>query len=662
MYTVSSKRNTRRARRTINVHQNKFGKGYVSTFDNSRRPLDSLSDMTNMEVVQDNIVRPRPPLITYGTQPVNTIIGRINIRYSGSRSILWMQNVAGVGKLYKQSNGGAHTLIGGTYSTAGNYALGVQSKGNAYVYNGIDKLSYITLSDNVIHTYTALATPTISAVTATGMAGSTATHYYRVTANNDVGESIASVPVSVTTGKIRDAWIDQTDYCNVQWSVVTGATSYTVYYGDKATDCRELYTVSGNATTSFKDYGTLATNPFKLAPEGNSTEGAVFIWMYVDTKNSQIFGITADNKLYYSAPGTGDFSPYNGGGWVAINEDGDTQLNFVDGFRNGKGDPVITVSARGAAGKGKLFHVTFDSMTVGDQVIVYPNVYEANGQYGTYAPRATLKARDSLTYFTGQDVRSTGTSQNIVNILTTASISQAIEPDVAKVTLSALNKACGVEYRDKLYFALPVGSTENNEIWVLDLSRRNLWILRWTVSAKDLWLYEDDDGYTHFCVLVGNRILEFTRAGSQTHQDDGIAWRSRVAYESLVWDEDGINLASIRNVYSKLLFPTGKISFNANGLTRKGAQTAVGSDTFTITTSYTGVGQWMYSDGHRYGEDPGEVKTFGKSVAVMRIKPRGLLAQMGWEFVSETAGTDYMLSAVNTRGVSLDQLTIKIGT
>lgn len=657
MYSVRSKR-TRKTRRVINIHQNKFPKGYMSAVDNSRRPTDSFSDLTNMEIVQDNIPRPRPSLEPYGTQPTLTIIGRINYRHNGRRGILWMMNDSGTGKLYKQEDGGAFTLVGGNYSVAGEYALGIQSKGKVYVYNSVDKLSYIDLTTNSIQTYTSINTPVISSVTKTGMSGGSATGYYRVSANNAVGESIAATAVSIASIKPRDDWIAETDYCTVSWSAITGATSYTVYYGTTAANCKELYTVAGNATTSYIDKGTLATNPFKLAPDGNSTDGPVFTWMYVDTKNSQIFGVTADNKLYYSAAGTSDFSPYDGGGWVGINADGDTQLNFVDGFRNGKGDPVVTVSSRGAAGKGKLNHVSFEQLTVGDQILVFPNVYEANGQYGTYAPRATLKARDSITYFTGQDFRSTGTSQNIVNILTTSSISQAIENDIPNITLSALKGACGVEYRDKLYFALPIGSNENNEIWYQDLSRRGLWVLRWPVAAKDLWLYEDNDGYTHFCALVGNRILEFTRTGAQTHQDDGTPFRSRAAFSSLVWDEDGITLGSIRNMYVKLLNPKGTITVNANGLSRRGLSTAAGSDSFTVTTTPTFIGQWEYST-HSIGADPGQINTFGKSVAVLSVKPKGLLNQLDWEVVGDTPGTDFMLSSVNTRGTAITDLIMK---
>lgn len=656
-YILNKKRSSRKARRVINVHQNKFPLAYVSTIDNSRRDLASLSDLTNMEVVQDNVVRPRPPLVRYGTQPANTVIGRGMIRYNGSRSILWMENVSSVGKLYKQTDGGVYTLIGGTYDST-SWASCVQSKNKAYVFNSVNNLSYVDLTDNSIHTYTSLTTPTISSVTKTAMAGSTFTHSYRVSANNDVGESIASAVVSVTSGKPRENWLENTDFTTITWSAITNATSYTVYYGNTTTTLNELYTVGGNGTVSFIDYGTLAVNPFKLAPEGDSTTGAIFTWMYVDSKNSQIFGVTSTNKLYYSAPGTGDFSPYNGGGWVAIDENGDTQLNFVDGFRNGKGEPVITVSARGSAGKGKLFHVDFQTLTIGDQAIVYPNVYEANGQAGTYSPRGTVKGRDALWYYTGQDFKSTGTSQNIINILTTNNVSQAIVPDTGKISVQYLNKSVAVEYMDKLFWALPVGTTENNEIWYLDMARKNLWVLRWQVAAKDMWLYEDSGGATHFCVLVNNVILEFTRAGGQTHQDDNVAWRSRVAFESMVWDEDGIVLGKIRNQYFKLLFPKGTINANAYGLTRKGVQTAAGSDTFTITTTYTDIGAWLYSDGHRYGEDPGNIESFGKSVSVLKIKPKGLLAQLDWEIVGDTAGTDYTLSAVNTKGMALDDLVL----
>lgn len=659
-FQVSGQR-AKKQRTIINVHQNKFPKGYISTYPDSRRPIDSLSDCTNIEITLDNTPRPRPPLVRYGTQPAYPVIGRGNFRWNGQRGMLFMLNVGGVGKIATQYDGGTYTILGGSYDVTAKWAMFCQSNGRVYVYNGVNNLSYIQLSSMTILSYTSLATPVIASVTKTGLVGTTYTQYVRISANNAVGESIASIAGSIQIGKVRDSFAPNTtgtptDAITTTWGAVTGATSYTYYTGDTPNTLEELTTVTG---TSYTDDGSLATNFSKLAPEGDSTAGAIFRWMYNDTKNSQVFGVDLLNNMFYSAPGTGDFSAYNGGGYVGIDVNGDTVLNYVDGFRTGKGDPVITVSSRGSAGRGKFNHVTFESLTIGDQILYYPNVFEANGQAGTYAPRATIKERDSLWYYNGQTFKTTGTSQNVVNILTTSSIGQVIEGDLPKINLGALDGAVGLAYQDRLYFALPVGSDQNSEIWYLDLARKNLWVLRWPVAAKDMWLYEDSAGNTHFCVLVNNVILEFTRAGATTTQDDGVAFRTRLAFSSLVWDEDGITMAIIKNQYIKLLQPKGHIVANAYGLSKKGLTDSVGSDDYSVDVTFTGIGQWDYSGLYRYGDDPGSIDSFGKSLAVLKIKPKGLLNQLDWEIITEDSGCDYFLSAVNTRGVGRNQLIYK---
>jgi hypothetical protein len=660
---LNQKRSSRKVRKNIDIKQTKFNLGYISTIDNSRRPRESLSDMLNCELVQDSVARPRPPLVRYGEQPDYPVVGRGSYRYGGKRGLLWLFNVEGVGRVYRQEDGGEY-IAAGTYDyDITGWTMFAQSKGKVYPFNGTDKLTFINLSDWTITSYTALSTPTAptSTVSANLSSGTKPyNYYYRVSANNAVGESIASVvSAAVNVNTIREGWGSDTAIAKtatISWTAVTGATSYTLYVGTQAATTNELFTTTG---LSYTDDGSLNPNPFKLAPEGNSTEGFVSRWLYNDPKNSQLFGVSTDNKLYYSAAGTGDFSPYNGGGYVSIDESGDTDLNFVSGFRNGKGDPVITASSRGAAGKGILSHVTFDTLTIGDQTITYPNVYPASGQSGTYAPRGTIKAKDSLFYFTGKDVRSTGTSQSIIGILTTLSLGQVIEPDLDKINLEALKNSVGVEYKDRLYWALPVNSDRNNEIWYLDLSRKNAWVLRWTVPADDLWLYEDNDGNTHFCALVNNVVLEFTRNGSMTHHDDGVAWKSRLAYEALVWDDAGITLGNVRNLYAKVLQPKGKINFNATGLTRKGIQQTAGTDSFESTRTNTGIGQWDYSGNYMYGDDVGQINSYGTSVDVLQIKPKGLLGQLSWEIIGDTIGTDYIHSSTTTRGWSSDELIFK---
>lgn len=643
----------------IDIHQDSFPLAYMSTIANSRRNPKSVSDATNMELVQDSIWQPRPPLVRYGTQPANTVIGRGGYRYNSQRGQLFMLNVAGTGKIYYQVDGGAFTLIGGVNSYDHTAWAGFrQSKNRVYVFNGVNNLSYIDLTTMATVEYVSLNAPTsVAGVGSSALISGTKpyNYYYQVTANNAVGESAASVAsAAVNVNDIRDNWgTDATKYITVTWAAPAGTvTSYTVYGGDDPNFLNEIITIANVTTLQFIDDGKLALNPFKLAPSSNSTQGAVFTWMYVDTKDATVYGITSSNQVYYSAPGTGDFSALNGGGFTTIDEGGDSQVNFLDGFRTGKGDPVISISARGSAGKGRLYHMTFQTATYGTQVLTFPDVTEANGQSGTYAPRATVKARDSLYYPTGDTFKSTGTSQNIVNILTTMSIAQGIVPDTDNITLSALDDAAGVEFQDKIFYTLPVGSDTNNEIWYIDLARKNAWILRWPIAATDIWLYEDNNGASHLCVLVNNVIMEFTRAGSQPHTDDGVAWSSRLAFSSLTWDPDGISLGKIHNQYFKFLQPQGSITVNTFGLTKRGATTDTGSASYASEVTFTGIGTWDYSGDYLYGDDVGQINTFANSVAVLHIRPKGLLNQEDWEIIGENAGTDYLLSSVSTRGTA----------
>lgn len=663
-YKLTRRTSKKRNRSTINISQNEFSKAYVSTIANSRRPRNSLSDMTNMEVVQDNVVQIRPSLVRYGTQPAYSVIGRGNYRYAGSRGLLFMFNVGGVGKIYRQTDGGVFTAIGGVNAYDSTAWAGFrQSKSRIYVFNGVNNLSYIDLTtwNTVEYTSISAPSPAPTVAPAAGLTSGTRylNYYYKITANNAVGESAAStVSLAANVNTIRDSWT-AVNSVTISWTAVSGATSYTIYGGDDQNHLFEITTLANLATLQFVDDGSFTLNPFSEAPDSNSTQGAVFTWMYVDTKDATLYGCTSTNKVYYSAAGTGDFSALNGGGFVTIDEGGDSLVNFLDGFRTGKGDPVVSISARGSAGKGKLYHMTFSTATYGTQVLTFPNVIEANGQSGTYSPRATVKARDSLFYPTGDSFKSTGTSQNIVNILTTASITQGIVPDINNISLNYLNNAAGVEYQDRIYYALPIGSTTNNEIWYIDLARKNLWVLRWTVAATDIWLYEDNAGASHLCVLVGGVIMEFSRTGSVLSTDDGVAFSTRCAFSSLVWDKDGITLGNINHQYFKLLQPQGTIVANSYGLSTRGITVNTGSDTYSSETTFTGIGIWDYSGDYLYGDDVGTIDTFARSIAVLDVRPKGLLNQEDWEIVTNTAGCDYVLSSVSTRGMANNDLVYK---
>lgn len=652
-------------RKPIDVRQTKFNKGYISTLADSRIPQDGLADALNISLEQDGLPRPRPSLIRYGEQPLGAVIGVGTFtKIVSGQPEHWeisMQVVTGVGKIHIRQDGGAWTLIvdaDNSYDDE-SWATFTQSNNRVYVSNGVNNMSYYDINAGTITAYTALSTPAAPTVTQTGLTGTNYTQRYKISANSSAGETAASVAGTVQTSKLRDAWNGTGEYADVTWAAVTGAVSYNVYWGDAAGHEHYLTTVSG---TTFRDDSSIAANTFRLYPQADSTTGPKLTYLY--NKNAQLFGVgdvANRSYLWYSGAGTnsGDFSPFNGGGYVAIDYGGDSIPVAVRSFRDGKGTPALTVLTKGAAGKGKLFHVTFNETTYGDTLIIYPEVYEANGQSGTTSALAVVEANNNLIYPTGTTFKSTGTKANIVNILATDSIAQALERDLVKLNLSAMDMAVGLEYEDKVYFALPVGTDYNNEIWVHDLSRDGLWILRWTVAAKYMWLYEDSSGQTHHCVLTrDNVILQFTRTVATS--DDGMAFRTRVKSGGIVFDPAGISMASIEKVRFKFLYPRGDLSISISGIGEDGPTSNIAAASYSAAVPRTGWGQLEYA----YANNPVEwsgnigVSNFNAvdAVAVIPIEVDEILNQQTWTISTDRADSDYYLSSVTTTGKAINGL------
>jgi hypothetical protein len=463
--------------------------------------------------------------------------------------------------------------------------------------------------------------------------------------------------VATTQGvtKVRDQWIAASEYLTITWSAVASAVSYNIYIGTVAGSEQYLTSTTG---LTFKDDGTLTLNAFKLAPSGNSTQGPVLTNMW--NKDGQLFGIGDINNpdyLWYDAGSmqVGDFSPFNGGGNVGINSGGDTIPQAVRSFRTGKGDSVITVLSRGVAGLGKMHHVSFTSTTFDGTVISVPTVQEANGQAGTVSSKAVIESNNSLWYPTGQDFKTTGTAANIQNILSTSSISVDILPDVRNLNLSAMQNSCGLAFENKLYWALPVGSSTNNQIWIKDLSRKGIWIMPWTISAQFMWLSEDNtSGEVSFCIYNGANILKFSR--SVYTQDNGVPFKTRVAHEGLVWSDSGMTMGAIQQQRFKLLQPSGKIQINVFGLDEDGATNTLAVDTFMQVSSPTAWGQISFSDGTLnavWSGDIGTVNFTSTQVQVSTLEIDETLNQLGWEITTDTIGCDYYLSTVLTTGIEI---------
>jgi hypothetical protein len=111
-------------------------------------------------------------------------------------------------------------------------------------------------------------------------------------------------------------------------------------------------------------------------------------------------------------------------------------------------------------------------------------------------------------------------------------------------------------------------------------------------------------------------------------------------------------MGNIDKQYFKLLQPQGDIRVNTYGLSQTGATSNTGFEEYSVEVGFTGIGEWDYSGDYMYGDDPGTIDVFASALAVLEIKPKGLLNQEDWEIITEAPGCDYLLSAVVTRGTA----------
>lgn len=650
-------------------------KGVVTEFDDGRTPINGLRASGNVWLRQDGTIRPRPSLIRYGTQPVGTVLGEIfefvqDGTTTNTNWLIAMQNVAGTTIPYVCKDGGAwQATTGKTYTTTA-AAHFVQIDGKIIIMNGQDNLSFLDITTvgttNVITPFVVASPATAPVATKTGLAANVITYYYRVTRNSSFGETAETVAATVQVDRQRALWDLTTNFVTVTWTApgdATANTTYNIYVGAASGQEFKIATVNG---TSFKDSGSTYSpqDITRTAPAFDSTIGPKTTRGCVI--NGQLFMTgDKDHPRYVWNGGTGnavlDFSPLNGGGWNEIGRGSKEFPVRCMPFREHAGNPIISVLCQGTNGKGKRYTMNPTSLTSGTTTISYFDIREDNGQAGTDSPDAVILYNDNLWYPSKDGFKTTGTKPQLQNVLSTDTVSETILTDVINLNVAYMNKAVGLGWQNQLYFAIPNGTTTNNEIWILDLQRGGAWMKPWNIAADWMVLYNGNapsnggDGLSHFLIIKGNVIYELSYAA--TTSDDGVAFNTNITSGILKFSEDGRDWAKLIDVTFVLLRPQGAISLLVTGKTEDSAVANLGSTTVTPTATVAGWGE------AGWGGSPDAVlplmpEIFGWSnfTIVPSVIGTALYSFVidvdedvnywSWELDSSTTGVDYQLSDV----------------
>lgn len=579
-------------------------KGVVTELDSSRAPIDGLVSSANTKLYQDGTVGPRPSLRQYGPQPAGTVLGEVfemkdQDGLTSTQKMICMQYDGSTANVYVAAGSDSSwtKITGKNYDTSAKaHFLQIQNK--VLIMNGVDSLSYYDIEDGTLTAYTALSNPSAPTLTTnTGLSGTDFNVYYAITANSTAGETAGSTALTVDVSTDRDVWDQDTQSIKISWSAVASAQSYNVYMGTSADGAGQptMYLIAGgldSSTLSFTDNGSRAQDPARPLPQFNSTAGPKASRGTV--ASGRIFLVGDSDNPYYVWRGGDfgyelDFSPSNGGGYTPISSGTKEVPIAIRPFRNGPAENRVTVLTQGTNGSGKRFLLSPREIAYGNTNIVVWESQEDSGADGTDSPDALLVYNNSLFYPSRDGFKTTGTKPQLQNVLSTDRISNTIQQDISTLNTSAMMGAVGLAYEGALYFALPVGQSYNNQIWVIDLDREGAWMKPWSVRADWMWLYNDENGVTHFCVLSNNKIMEFT--DKYFTSDNGEGFLTSGESGQIGFSDDELEWASLSRVVFRLIRPRGPINLSVVVKTEDGPLTFTNFEDYTVESAVTGWGE-----------------------------------------------------------------------
>lgn len=530
-----------------------------------------------------------------------------------------------------------------------------QIAGKVVIMNGVDTLSYMTITSATITAFNSISTPsaptlnTINTIT-TGAFPIT----YRVSINSTVGETAASTTLATSANKDRDNWSGSENIV-INLPAIGSGASFNIYCGVVGNFEYLIASSVSSAATTFTDTGgsTMPQDFTRLYPSTNSTggpkvtrgtniSGRAFLVGDVDSPYKVWFGgDTAGNEL--------DFSPANDGGYELINNGGKELPVAVKQHRDGKGTATIKVYCNGTY--GKRFSMVPDSVTVGSDIITFFDVTEDEGEAGTTSPDAIIHYNNSEWYPSSDGFKTDGTQPQIQNVLTTKRTSNTIQPDIKLLNQSAMDVACGIGFEGRLYYALPVSSDTNNEIWILDLDRKGAWMKPWSITCDWMLLSNDNMGNTHHLILSDNSIYALSYSALST--DDGVPFQTNGQSGEVYFSDDKRLWVQLLQVIFVLNSPKGEVNFQVTGKTEDAALQGLGNPTTFTATSTTTVAGWgevnesILGWGRNRWSKVGIIPTSSSQATqeiIIEVDETVQWASYSWS--STKAGVDYNLSDV----------------
>lgn len=627
-------------RRDVNIKVDEFKGGTNVLLSETRLKPNEAKESTNLMLTEDGVWKKRWGTAQYGgVSFTNTIDGFSEYKKSdGTRELI----VVADGYAYVvDPSAETKTAISGATFTQGTRCDFAQINNYLYIVNGTDNMA--RYDGSTLTTYSSINTPAWAGTPLTrggGLSSGNYNLYYRVSAVNAVGETLAAAEETIAVNIKRDEWDAATEIVTVDWEAVSGALKYIVYYSDVSG-----YEVKLDETTdtSYVDDGSATPNPYIEPPTTSTATGPKFksiaiignrLWGTGDPTNLQ--------RVYWTGTGAylGNFAPGFDGGWVDLETGSRNQCVKVIDYNES-----VHVVCKTDDGRGSVWEVTLSTLTIGTTDVIVPVPAKINGQMGSPAQRAVVQAENDVFLLNPFGVYTLGYIEGILNALQVKEKSAALRPYITSAYEPDMYKACAYYYDSKVFFSIPTASGEPNKIFLYD-NESNAWVKDWTIGVSQFGEFTDSTGVTHFLGINGTKLIEF----SENYEgDQGVAFTWRYISPRFAVGKDWTSYAFIQKAYIKLRDLVGSPTFSFIGTASTGISSTLGTATVTSGASDSGMG-WDKLGVCKMGDTLGTPTLFASESLIRFIPIDALLRDVQWDISGDSLADKAVITGIMAKG------------
>jgi len=628
-----------------NIEWNSFRRGVNNLLLDTELGPEEVKELTNLQITGKGIIEPRPgtgffhkAAASGRIRALKGFYGQNSTLASGANELL---AISDAGFLTKK-NGASYSIIQGFSYPSGYNAELSQLNDLVFISNGKSNLT--RYNGATIQTYGFIGSPSMLSITkSSGTTTGTFTRSYRVSAESDVGETLAAQAISL--GNLPET-LNTTGFLTINWaapSAASGAIKGYVIYGRNRGDEAYLARVSGE-TTSWVDTGTSSPSLVTLPPTSNTTQGPIAAYQIVHQERLVLLKLEGNVcRVAWSGGGTyvDKFHYSKGGGYRDIN------LNAGEEITGGisQEDRIIVFFTR------SIFEMRLTyNETLG---IVEPTVKRISGAVGAASHR-TIKTSENEIAFIGRrpggaySLNFLGYEPNFTaSVLRTSEISPRIRAWFETLNAMRIETDMWCIYYKNAYFMFgPVGA---NEWSVMVYDRERLAFYGpWTITdAACGEIYYDTSEAEH--LLFGKTDGNVIEMSEQYSTDEGEEYSVRFLTKKEDWNVP-FTLKFLKDVFFAIRNPIGNITLTVYIEEKDGRTTAAKNFPLNSQDRITPAGWGSFAWGSKAWGYKTQASTNSTSISDVKkylsvYKPNVLTAQIG---ITGT-GVDFKLLALKMR-------------